>query len=81
MNPAGTLDKAIFLFDPINPLSTDKQISSDPEIQDLLERLALLEYANDSVWCDVHPIVLREVEERVKGGGPGQRAENAESNG
>jgi hypothetical protein len=81
MNPASTLDKAIFLFDPINPLSTDKQISSDPEIQELLERLALLEYANDNVWCDVHPIVLREVEERIKREDPGQKAEHAESNG
>ncbi|GEM_PF-476765 len=54
----------------------DKRISSDPEIQELLERLALLEYANDSVWCDVHPIVLREVEERAKAESKDQKAEN-----
>lgn len=39
----------------------DKQINSDAATQELLERLALLEYANDDVWCDVHPAMVSEV--------------------
>lgn len=46
----------------------DKRLSKDEDIQDLLERLALLEYRNDGFWCDVHPIILEEVEERTKEG-------------
>ncbi len=43
----------------------DKKLSSDPEIQELLESLALLEYDNDIYWCDVHPVVLPIVVERT----------------
>ena len=42
----------------------DKLLSSDQDIQDLLESLALLEYANGKYWCDVHPLVLQEMNER-----------------
>jgi Cdc6-like AAA superfamily ATPase len=44
----------------------DKDLNSDDETQELLESLALLEYENDSYWCDVHPIILPEVEKRMK---------------
>lgn len=44
----------------------DKNLSSDQIIQELLESLALLEYANDDYWCDVHPIVLPEALRRTE---------------
>lgn len=44
----------------------DKNLDSDQETQELLESLALLEYDNDTFWCDVHPIVLPVVLERTK---------------
>lgn len=43
----------------------DKELSSDGEMQELLNRLALLEYVNLDRWCDVHPILLDEVIERT----------------
>ena len=43
----------------------DKLLDADPETQALLEKLALLEYANDKDWCDVHPLLLPEVERRA----------------
>ena len=43
----------------------DKLLDADPETQSLLEKLALLEYANDKDWCDVHPLLLPEVERRA----------------
>jgi adenylate kinase len=42
----------------------DKHLSSDPETQELLQQLALLQYSNGEVWCDVHPVVLPLLEER-----------------
>jgi hypothetical protein len=44
----------------------DKNLNNDSEIQNLLEKLALLEYCNDDTWCDVHPILLPEVERRAR---------------
>lgn len=43
----------------------DKDLNNDDEMQSLLEKLALLEYANDVPWCDVHPILLPEVARRT----------------
>ncbi|MGH8598968.1 MAG: hypothetical protein ACREXT_20160, partial [Gammaproteobacteria bacterium] len=45
----------------------DKELSSDVEIQELLNRLVLLEYVNLDRWCDVHPILIGEVVERTTG--------------
>lgn len=42
----------------------DKRLSSDPETQELLQGLALLQYSNGEVWCDVHPVVLQLLRER-----------------
>lgn len=42
----------------------DKRLSNDPEVQDMLQALALLQYANGEHWCDVHPVVLKLLEER-----------------
>lgn len=46
--------------------AADKNLDSDQETQELLESLALLEYDNDTFWCDVHPIVLPVVQERTR---------------
>ncbi len=47
----------------------DKRLSSDPEVQELLQSLALLQYengdSNGSAWCDVHPVVKKLLEERA----------------
>jgi hypothetical protein len=45
----------------------DKQLSNDDALQPLLQMRALLEYENDSIWCDVHPIILPLLAERVAG--------------
>ena len=45
----------------------DKQLSNDDALQPLLQTRALLEYENDSTWCDVHPVILPLLEERVAG--------------
>ncbi|MDW8352876.1 MAG: AAA family ATPase, partial [Anaerolineae bacterium] len=45
----------------------DKRLSSDETLQALLQMRALLEYENGETWCDVHPVVLRLVAERVPG--------------
>jgi hypothetical protein len=45
--------------------SEDKDLDSDPDTQELLESLALLEYENESYRCDAHPVVLPEVERRA----------------
>lgn len=43
----------------------DNHLSSDPEVQELLQMLALLQYENsDGAWCDVHPAVEELLEER-----------------
>jgi hypothetical protein len=44
----------------------DKLLSSDPETQELLQGLALLQYSNGEVWCDVHPVVLKLLQERQR---------------
>ena len=44
---------------------TDQRLTSDDDIQNLLQSLALLEYENGELWCDVHPIILPEVIKRV----------------
>lgn len=44
----------------------DKELSSDPEVQELLQALALLQYANGEAWCDVHPVVRKLLQERER---------------
>jgi hypothetical protein len=44
----------------------DKELSADPTVQQLLHSLALLEYANDELWCDVHPVLIKLLEERTR---------------
>lgn len=48
----------------------DKQLSADEPVLRMLQTRALLEYANGEPWCDVHPVALPLVLERVarKGG-------------
>lgn len=48
----------------------DKQLSSDHALQELLQMRALLEYENGETWCDVHPVALPLVQERVPGFAP-----------
>ncbi len=43
----------------------DKDLSSDPAVQELLHSRALLEYVNGEPWCDVHPVIRDLVRERV----------------
>jgi len=43
----------------------DKQLTSDNDTQTLLQSLALLEYENGELWCDVHPIIWPEVQKRA----------------
>jgi hypothetical protein len=43
----------------------DKQLSGDDPVLRLLQTRALLEYANGEPWCDVHPIALPLVLERI----------------
>jgi hypothetical protein len=43
----------------------DKELTSDEDNQILLQSLALLEYENGDLWCDVHPIILPEVQKRT----------------
>jgi hypothetical protein len=43
----------------------DKQLSGDEDVLHLLRTRALLEYANDHPWCDVHPVALPLVLERT----------------
>lgn len=50
----------------------DKQLSSDGTLQELLQIRALLEYENGETWCDVHPVVLPLVAERVPGFAPSE---------
>lgn len=49
----------------LSNLHKDKQLTSDNDTQTLLQSLALLEYDNGELWCDVHPIILPEVKKRV----------------
>lgn len=44
---------------------TDKWLSSDEKLQELLQIRALLEYENGEMWCDVHPVALSLVEKRA----------------
>jgi hypothetical protein len=45
--------------------AADKQISSQPEVQQLLHGLALLEYDGDGPWCDVNPVIRSVLAERA----------------
>jgi hypothetical protein len=66
MNKAATLEKSIFLFNPIKPLSTPEELRDFyVEMRELLERLALLVYGNGGFWCDVHLVLKAEVQERA----------------
>jgi hypothetical protein len=49
----------------------DKRLSSDDSLQELLQMRALLEYENGEAWCDVHPVALPLVQERVPDFDPG----------
>lgn len=42
----------------------DKRLSADEAVLSLLHTRALLEYANDEPWCDVHPIALPLIQQR-----------------
>ncbi len=44
----------------------DKELSSQPEVQQLLHGLALLEYDGDGPWCDVNPVILPLIKERLE---------------
>jgi hypothetical protein len=44
----------------------DKRLSSDLHVQELLQAQALLQYENDEAWCDVHPLVVELLQERVQ---------------
>ena len=44
----------------------DKELSADPAVPQLLHSLALLEYANQAFWCDVHPVIVPLLEERIR---------------
>ena len=46
----------------------DKALSSDKAVQQLLQSRALMEYANDTPWCDAHPVIRDLVRERTKQG-------------
>jgi len=50
----------------LNARHLDKDLNNDAEIQSLLEKLAILEYPRDESWCDVHPILLPEIERRLR---------------
>jgi len=43
----------------------DKRLSSDEGILRLLHMRALLEYSNGDPWCDIHPVTLPLIQERV----------------
>lgn len=51
-------------YDVLKARHADKRLSNDPEVQEMLQALALLQYANGEHWCDVHPVVLKLLEER-----------------
>jgi len=44
----------------------DKELSSDEAVERLLQSRALMEYANGTPWCDVHPVIRDLVKERAK---------------
>jgi energy-coupling factor transporter ATP-binding protein EcfA2 len=46
----------------------DKELSSDKAVERLLQSWALMEYANGTPWCDVHPVIRDLVKERAKEG-------------
>ena len=46
----------------------DKELSSDKAVERLLQSRALMEYANGTPWCDVHPVIRDLVKERAKEG-------------
>ena len=45
-----------------------KRLDNEATTQYLLQSLALLEYENGEIWCDVHPIIRPEVESRTQEG-------------
>lgn len=45
-------------------LHRTKQLAADDDLQDLLQTVALLQYENGEVWCDVHPVVVELLRER-----------------
>ena len=36
---------------------TERRLTNEQEIQQLLYKGALIEYSNDRQWCDVHPLL------------------------
>jgi len=44
----------------------DRELSSDEAVQRLLQSRALMEYADGTPWCDVHPVIRDLVQERTK---------------
>jgi hypothetical protein len=47
--------------------NTKGKIGDEDRFHDLLFRLAILEYANDEVWYDIHP-TIKGISERVEAG-------------
>ncbi len=45
-------------YEALRTAHRSKEIVPNETVQQLLENLSLLEYHDDAVWCDVHPVVL-----------------------
>lgn len=52
-------------YDVLAARMADRELSSDEGVQRLLQSRALMEYANGTPWCDVHPIIHDLVQERT----------------
>ncbi len=52
-------------YDVLAARMADRELSSDEGVQRLLQSRALMEYANGTPWCDVHPIIHDLVRERT----------------
>ena len=49
-------------YEALRQRHADKTLVNEEVVRALLHNLSLLEYANDEVWCDVHPVVLPLIE-------------------
>jgi hypothetical protein len=52
-------------YDVLAARMDDHELSSDGAVQRLLQSRALMEYANGSPWCDVHPVIRELVRTRT----------------
>jgi hypothetical protein len=53
-------------YQALRELHRSKKLVDEEEVRALLHNLSLLEYDEEGVWCDVHPIVLPLLEEEVE---------------